>query len=161
MANALRGQFFWEKTTKHEDCTTGMVADIRRAQRPFIENPVKISKSKGVSISAIDVAKKRVESQKEISSAIRKVKDAILEFYGLTELEFEGEAGNKKLFPARCHYVWAVLKYNPEISKAGLGRQIGKHHSTIIHHERLFEQSKHMFPENVEAIERMIGYKPG
>lgn len=158
MAEALRGQFFWEQTTKYEGANTGFAAEIRRAQKKFIEEVPKEGKPPPMTLDKNKRIKERIEATKLLPENIKKVKDAILKYYDLSERDFEGEAGTKKLFPARCHYIWSVLRYNPDVSLAGFSRVIGKHHSTIIHNRDLFESNRHLFEKNIKAIDAIFGY---
>lgn len=159
MAEALRGQFFWEKTSKYEDLTTGYAAEIRRAQRKFVEKVSKEGKPPPMTIDKNKKIQERIAATKLLPDEIKKIKAEILKYYGLSERDFEGEVGTKKLFPARSHYIWSVIRYNPNVSLAGFGKTIGKHHSTIIHHRDLFESNKHLFEENIKAIDAIFGYK--
>lgn len=161
LANHLKGCFFWEKTTKYEDVTSGDTAEIRRIQKKFADKKEpKLRKIDPIAESNREKIRLRMAAQKRLPDEIRKVKDAILKYYELTEAEFEGDVGRNRLFPARCHYIWAVLRYNPNASLAGFGREIGKHHTTIIYNQELFEKNKHLFEENIKAIDEAVGYKP-
>lgn len=158
MVAALEGQFFWEPTTKYETSSVGFSAEIRRAQKKFVKKQPAMYKPQPLSDEKKERIKQNIEAQKSLPGNIKKVRDAILDYYKLTERELEGDAGKKRLFPARCHYIWSVFRYNPEATFKGLGRIIGRHHATIMHNNSLFEKNKHLFGENILAIDKKMEY---
>lgn len=146
MAAALEGQFFWERTTKYDDMNLGMAAEIRRAQRMFSsEGPNKRDKPPTA----------------EVEQSIASIKKAIMDLYGLDEDELDGGAGNKRLFPARPHYIWCLMRYNPDVSRSSMSRFLKKHHTSLLHNQRLFEQNKHLFPEKIKHMDDMFNYRSG
>lgn len=158
MAAALEGQFFWERTTKYEDFTTGPTAEIRRTQRKF-SKPKKIPKPYFPTQKKENLVKARIEAQKKLPEDIMRLRAAIMDLYGLTEAEFEGAAPKSRTSLPRSHYVWAALRYNPNASLPELGGIMGRHHTTIMYNRDQFEKKKHMYLENVKKIDEMFCYK--
>ena len=158
MAAALDGQFFWERTTKYEDFTTGPTAEIRRAQRAY-SKAKKIPKPYVPTQRKEDLVKARIEAQKKLPNDIIRLRAAIMDLYGLTEAEFEGAAPKSRTALPRSHYVWAALRYNPNASLVEVGEIMGRHHSTIIYNRDQFESKKDMYSENVKKIDDMFGFK--
>lgn len=159
MASALEGQFFWEPTTKYEDPRAGLTCEIRKAQRQFAVKPKKIKKDIPLPHEKAERVAERIAAQNRIPDEVRKIKDAILEFYGFSEADFEGGIPRKHLYPALAHYIWVCLERCLYISTAGLGRIIGKDHSTVIYHRNLFEKNKDKFIENIETVNRILDEK--
>lgn len=158
MAAALEGQFFWERTTKYDDVTSGDSAEIRRAQRKY-SKPKKIPKPYLPTPRKEDLIKARIEAKKKLPEDIMRLRAAIIEFYGLTEEEFEGAARKSRIALPRSHYIWAALRYNPNASLPELGSIMERHHTTILYNRDQFEKKKHLFWDNVEKIDEMFGYK--
>lgn len=160
MAAALDGQFFWEKTTKHDECNTGFTAEIRRVQRKFAKKAKPPPKYVPTD-SKVELVKARLEAISKLPEEVAKVRNAICNLYGLTERELEGEAAKMRLFPARAHYAWCVLRYNPGMSLAEIGRVLSRNHSTILHGRDLFESKKHLYTENIKIMDDLFNFKPG
>jgi hypothetical protein len=98
----------------------------------------------------------------DLPEVVAKVRNAICDLYGLTERELEGEAAKMRLFPARAHYAWCVLRYNPGMSLAEIGRVLSRNHSTILHGRDLFESKKHLYTENIKIMDDLFNFKePG
>lgn len=158
MAAALEGQFFWERTTKYEDFTTGPTAEIRRTQRKY-SKPKKVPKPYVPTPRKEDLVKARIEAKKKLPRDIMRLRAAIIELYGLTEAEFEGSAPKSKFGLPRSHYIWAALRYNPNASLPELGSIMERHHTTILYNRDQFEKKKHLFLENIQKIDEMFGFK--
>lgn len=158
MAGALEGQFFWERTTKYDDFTTGPTAEIRRTQRKY-SKPKKIPKPYIPTPRKEDLVKARLEAKKKLPDDIMRLRAAIIELYGLTEEEFEGAAPKSKIGLPRSHYIWAALRYNPSASLPELGGIMERHHTTILYNRDRFESKKHLFWDNVKKIDEMFGFK--
>lgn len=158
MAAALEGQFFWERTTKYEDFTTGPTAEIRRTQRKY-SKPKKVPKPYVPTPRKEDLVKARIEAKKKLPGDIMRLRAAIIELYGLTEAEFEGAAPKSKFGLPRSHYVWATLRYNPNASLTEIGAIMERHHTTILYSRDQFEKKKHLFLENIQKIDEMFGFK--
>jgi hypothetical protein len=162
MAKALEGQFFWERTTKYDDMSCGIQAEIRRVQKKFAATPPKLRKPVIISKGKQDEVDAGVQRLKELPEPIMAVKNAILKYYNATDEQLEHIVLSRDVYPARHHFVWAVVRYNPWISLKEFGDAIGKHRTTIIYHVRTFEDAKHAFKENIAAIDAMMGYRePG
>jgi hypothetical protein len=158
MAAALDGQFFWEQTTKYEDANTGATAEIRRAQRRYSKLK-KIPKPYIPTSGKESLVKARIEAKGRLPDEMKQLRAAIIDIYGLTETEFEGAAPRAKFFPARSHYIWAALRYNPNAGLAEVGRLMDRHHTTIMYNRNFFEKKKHLFQEKVKKIDEMFGFK--
>lgn len=161
MAAALNGQFFWEQTTKYEDVNTGATAEIRRVQKKF--SKIKEERKPYVPTSGKEnLVKVRIEAKERLPDEMKRLRAAIIQLYGLTETEFEGAAPRAKFFPARSHYIWAALRYNPNAGLAEVGRLMDRHHTTIMYNRDYFEKKKHLFLDKIKKIDEMFGYKePG
>lgn len=159
MAAALDGQFFWERTTKYEDANNGDTADIRRIQRKFAKAKPKPEPIYIPEVSKIKLVDQRIEAMKNMPDEFDKLYTAISNLYGISRREMEGEGPRTKTFPAYIHFVWAAVRYNPNVSLAEIGRKIGRHHSTVVYHRDHFESKKHMFLDNIKLIDDLFSYK--
>ena len=159
MAAALDGQFFWERTTKYEDANNGDTAEIRRIQKKFAKPNPKPEPVYIPEVGKVKLVNQRVEALENMAGEFEKLHTAISNLYGISRREMEGEGPRTKTFPAYIHFVWAAVRYNPNVSLAEIGRKIGRHHSTVVYHRDHFESKKHMFLENIKLIDDLFNYK--
>lgn len=159
MAAALDGQFFWERTTKYEDANNGDTADIRRIQRKFAKAKPKPEPIYVPEINKVKTVDQRIEALKKMPDEFEKLHNAIIDLYGISKRELEGEGPRTKTFPAYAHYVWSAVRYNPNVTVAEIGKKIGRHHSTVIYHRDLFESKKHLYLDNIKLIDDIFNYK--
>lgn len=159
MAAALDGQFFWERTTKYEEANNGDTAEIRRIQRKFAKAAPKPEPVYIPEVGKVKLVNQRVEALENMAGEFEKLHTAISNLYGISRREMEGEGPRTKTFPAYIHFVWAAVRYNPNVSLAEIGRKIGRHHSTVVYHRDHFESKKHMFLNNIKLIDDLFNYK--
>jgi chromosomal replication initiation ATPase DnaA len=161
MAEAFEGKFFWERTTRYDDMSNGLQAEIRRVQKKFAAKPPNLRKPLNIPAEKQAEVDARVRRLNELPDSIKNVKDAILNYYNATESHLEYPAASRRVYPARPHFIWAVMRYNPWLSLGAFGEAIGKHHTTILYHRNVFEEAKEAFKENIAAIDAAVGYRPG
>ena len=162
MAKALAGQFFWEPTTFACYGAGELSDDIRKAQRKFVDRPKKTygekTKLERERIDAILRKKAEVADfvRKDLFSEIRFIRDFIADLHKVGSHEIAGEGRMKKVVIARHHFIWSLVRYYPDISIAELGRQIEKHHTTILHSRNYFNKVESSYSEIVAAVDNFM-----
>ena len=162
MAEALKGQFFWEPTTFACYGAGELSDELRRAQKKFVDKPKKTygekTRLERERIDAIIKKKEIIASfvDKDLASEIKFIREFVAELHKVGSHEIAGEGRMKKVAVARHHFVWSLVRYYSDISLAELGRQINKHHTTILHSRNYFEKVKDSYAEIVSAVDEFM-----
>ena len=152
MAKALEGKFFWEGTSKYDPDMSKDCLEIRKAQSKYVPKEVRPSLPPNWSAKPEPVNfKERVEALKEAVSVA----------FGVQKHEVVTRSRQKEVAAAKSFFIWAMCRYFPETSLAVIGKIVGKHHSTIIHHRDEFSAVEHIYADIIEQMDKYMDYRPG
>lgn len=169
MAEALEGQFFWEKTTLlGEQSNNKMVLEIRRAQRKFFkpkiiaEKPPKKSSEESKKLQ--EIANKLKFLSEEFEQQLIQRLGAIMELvacaHGVNPEDIKRPTTSKYFKDAKCHYYWAIDRYIKDASLSRMSNLLGRNHTTLLHGKRRFEKIKDSHAEKVASVDEAMQYKP-
>lgn len=169
MLKALEGKFFWEPSSSPSDQPSPDELQIRRLQKSFDKKRKVMRSAEAVEVDVekrAKSAKMAVENYRKIIGksfdAIDCLKTAIAHCYGVDQSLILKKATRKELRVPKMHFQWALLRYFPALSISELGRQIGKHHTVIMHGRDCFEKIKANHLDEIEIIDKaMEGFTCG
>ena len=113
---------------------------------------------------AAKMAKKkaaREAAQKSLAESLGFLRSLVAEVHGFAPWDIVRKTTSPKVGAVKHHFMWCLTRYYPELSIAELGRQIGKHHSTVIHGRNAFEALKGKHAEKVAVVDEVMGYGKG
>lgn len=163
MAKALEGCFFWEQTARNEGTGCPQVAEIRSAQRKFYKPKPKEAERKEI-VKKIREAEEIKRSYAELAvdsnpvSISRKISKHIATIHGVSEYDISSTTTNPKVGLAKAHLCWSIHRYSPGTSLSKMARQIGRHHTSVMHRIRKFEKVKAEYTEEIALIDRIMGF---
>jgi len=162
LAAHLNGNFFWEPTTNLDEPDAGKDAlEIRRAQKAFSRGAKQVTARKLAAERAWEVnppppPKKREFKLSKDQEMIGPILNAIATAYGVDTVFLMGRATNNRQPNAKRHMYWAMMRYIPGATFAGVARLMGKDHSTVIHGYNAFK--KNLDPEKIAEVDRLMGW---
>lgn len=164
MAKALEGQFFWCPFVDEEVGAGKMATEIRKAQRQFfVPKKDTLAEKKAAERARLEALAKerkaaRENSRKSLEESLGFLRSLVAEVHKVQSWDIVRKTTSPRIGVAKHHFVWCLLRYYPELSIAELGRQIGKHHTTIIHGRNAFEALKAKHAEEIAVVDEVMGY---
>ena len=167
MAKALEGQFFWCPNVDEEVGAGKMATEIRRAQRKFFtpkkddEAEKRAAERRRLESLVKEAKEAREKSRKSLAEALGFLRSIVAKVHKVEPWDIVRNTTSPRVGTAKHHFVWCLTRYYPELSIAELGRQIGKHHTTIIHGRNAFEALKAKQAEAIAVVDEVMGYGKG
>lgn len=154
IAKALEGKFFWERTTKYEGDTNKDVVAIRRTQKRF--RP-KESYTKRYAPTKADELIVPVLTNRECPvQRLNKLKTVVASAYGIDPEDVMTRSTAQNTSQPKIFYMWAIQRYFEDITLAEAGRIIDRHHSTLIHARKEFDNIKHMYADLIAKVDAVM-----
>lgn len=164
MAKELEGKFFWCPSVDEEVGAGKMATEIREAQRKFFE-PKKLDAAARRALERerlkglkAEMSEARALAKLTFIEEVGFLRSVVAKTHGVETWDIVRKTSTKKHGHAKHHFVWCLTRYYPEVSIAELGRQIGKHHSTIIHGRNEFDALKGKYAEEIAVVDEVMGY---
>lgn len=158
MAKALEGKFFWTPYSDAEEDRTTAARAIRDAQRKLRASKAKpdevIRKERAKKV----LLKKKSEGVRRIPERFRVVRDEIAKLYDIPPEVLLVDSRVYLISEARHHFLWSLVRYFPKTSISGIGKIIGRHHSTVLHSCKVFEKTKSNHEDKIAHLDKMMNY---
>lgn len=167
MVRELEGKFFWCPNVDEEVGAGKMATEIRKAQRQFF-TPKRVTEAERKAEEnrrlAELLAKRKAAkdaAQKSLAESLGFLRSLVAEAHGLAPCDIVRKTTSPKAGVVKHHFMWCLTRYYPELSIAELGRQVGKHHSTVIHGRNAFEALKAKHADKIAVVDEVMGYGKG
>jgi chromosomal replication initiation ATPase DnaA len=145
IAEALKGQFFWEKTTKYAFDNSKEVTDIRRAQGKYREK-TRYTKSPP-----------RVDAETEHKVAA--LRDVVAGEFNITLENLDSRTTSKYSATPKNFLMWAACRYFTNLKLSQVGVCLNRHYSTVIHGRDTFEAEAHLHTDLIRRVDEKMGYR--
>lgn len=158
MAKALEGQFFWAPFSGAEEERSKAARDIKAAQRVHRVADVKRREEVKRERARKVLLDKKATQERRLPERLAVVQGEIARMYGIPKEVIMCQSRVELVSEARHHFLWSLIRYFPKASLSGLGRIVGRHHSTIIHSRRVFEAAKGKHAAKIAELDAIMGY---
>ena len=156
MAEALRGKFYWESTTKINESENLMTSAIRQAQREIRQADGRYKECKGIKpVSEIS----REQAARKLAHLFDVVSGALFDIYGVERAEVLEDNRQKRICFVRSMLAWLLKRYHLGASYTRLGVLLKRDHSTVINMIQQFELVKDNHLEQIQKIDEIVGHK--
>ncbi len=142
MAEALKGQFFWEKTTQFAGDNSKEASDLRRVQRKYRD------RLHGAPEPVSEEVRQRVDELRHI----------VAETFEITVEDLDNRTPVKHATP-KNFLMWAVCRYFPSVAMSRMAPCVNRHYTTIRHGYDAFEAEAHLYTNLIRKIDERMGYK--
>jgi hypothetical protein len=148
IAEALKGQFFWERTTKYGEDTTPAAAAIRQAQSKYRDK--------------IPGKRDAGPANKDDEAQFIRLRAFVSELTGVSLNDIESRTPAKKSALAKAFLMWCICRYFPHISLTGMGVLANRHYTTVMHGRDVFNDEADFHTEFIRKTDEFMGHKqPG
>ena len=159
MAMALEGKFFWDPSRDPESQSTPLELAIKNAQKQFYATkPIQMG---ATSLEDVAARVERIVKMVKASNAVTKESDPFVTLrkivafcYGVSPERVNANTNSNEVAGAKHHFHWTALRQFNSLSLAEIARQIGRHHSAIIHSRDKFEKMKRNCAVEIEIVDR-------